>query len=280
MSEEFQDLFISHASVDKPRYIKPLADCLTKRKVTFWLDSLRIAWGDSVPLKINEGLRESRYVLLCLSAAFLKKPWPEAELAAGLSVQNASGQKRVLPLILNERELVLQTYPLLASLAYREYAAGPDALADEIAGLTRSKASEPEPGHIKIEVESVHTGKLCNIVVSPRVSLKWLSDRARSGLDLSDRAETGAFVPFMVRWVLVDKKVEAAWLKLPRSRMRKLIAVVATAEGPLFCETDTDRLNDVGVVDGTVFHLYAIEDERALPPLAMGPPSGPQDNIF
>lgn len=266
MPEELQDLFISHASRDKERYIQPLADRLADRAITFWLDSVEIGWGDSVPLKINEGLRRSRYVLLCLSRHFLQRPWPEAELASALGAQNATGQKRVLPLILNSKDLVLAAYPLLASLSYKEYPDAPDTLADEIAGFFRSTAKPP--GHLNVVVESVHTGKLCNIDVSSRVSLKWLADRAQSGLGVSDRADTGAYEPFRVKWVLVDTKVEDAWLRLSRWERRKLAAVVSTADGPKFCTTDRDRLSDLGVADGTVFHLYAIEDERYDPPPA------------
>lgn len=266
MNEVLQDLFISHASADKPRYVQPLADCLADRKITFWLDNVEIGWGDSIPLKVNEGLRQSRFVLLCLSSQFVRRSWPEAELASALAIQNATGQKRVLPLILNSKEFVLQTYPLLASLSYREYPETPDILAAEIAGLVRPAARETD--HINVVVESAHTGKLCNIDVSPRVSLKWLADRAQNGLGVSEDADTGAYLRFRVKWVLVDTKVEDAWHRLPRWSQRELSAIVATADGPKFCTDDRLRLSDVGVVDGSVFHMYAIEDERYDPPAA------------
>jgi hypothetical protein len=262
MTEELHDLFISHASADKARFIQPLADRLEERKVTFWLDNVAIGWGDSVPLKINEGLRLSRYVLLRLSKNFLKRPWPESELASAVMLQNATGQKRVLPLILDSKELVLQTYPLLAQLAYKVYPDSPDTLADEIASFVRPGTVARPSDNLNVTVESVHTGKLCSIDVSPRVSLRWLIDRAQSGLGLSDRAETGAYQPFRVRWVLVDARAENDWLPLPRRRKRQLSAVISTSSGPKFWETDSAKLSDVGVVSGTVFHLYAIEDVR------------------
>jgi TIR domain len=62
-----QDLFISHATADKERYVLPLTDVLTNRGVTFWLDTFEIGWGDNFVIKINEGLRKSRFMLLCLS---------------------------------------------------------------------------------------------------------------------------------------------------------------------------------------------------------------------
>lgn len=272
MSEELQDLFISHAGSDKVLYVQPLTDRLTNRKITFWLDSLEIEWGDSIPLRVNDGLRRSRYVLLCLSRDFLKRPWPEAELASALAVQNATGQKRVLPLILNAKESVLSAYPLLASLSYKEYAEPPDTLVDDLERIVRP--TQRARGTINVIVESVHTGKLCNIDVSPRVSVKWLADRAQSALGVSDRAQTGAYEPFRLRWVLVDAKVENAWLEMPRWQKRKMHAIVAGKDGPRLCKNDRDRLADIGVADGVVFHLYAIEDERYDSPAACaGAPS-------
>jgi hypothetical protein len=66
-------------------------------------------------------LRQTRFMLLCLSKAFLARPWPESEMSAALAIQNSSGVKKVLPLILNSREEVLQTYPIIHGLAYRQF---------------------------------------------------------------------------------------------------------------------------------------------------------------
>lgn len=265
MAEEMQDLFISHAGADKSRYVLPLANSLSQKGISFWLDNVEIAWGDSIPLRINQGLRTSRYLLLCLSSHFLQRPWPEAEMASALAVQNETGQKRVLPLILNSKAVVLNQYPLLASLAYREYRDPPDGLAEEIATLV--KEPRTKPGELHVVVESVHTGQLCNIHVSRKVSVLWLSDQAQRGLGVSEFADTGAYQPFKVRWVLVDTRAEKEWSTLPRRQQRRLRAVVQTDHGLEFSQDDRDRLEDVGIYDGIVFHLYAIEDEDyELPP--------------
>src|SRR5262245_43865819 len=102
-----QDVFISHAGRDKEQYIQPLTEAFVAKGVTFWLDNIEIAWGDSIARKVNEGLAGSKFVLLCLSRFFLEQRWTEAELGAALSIQNESGVKRVLPLILNHKEAVL-----------------------------------------------------------------------------------------------------------------------------------------------------------------------------
>jgi hypothetical protein len=265
--EDVQDLFISHAGSDKRVYIAPLAKSLSQRGLTFWLDDMEISWGDSVSMKINAGLRTSRFALLCLSRNFLGRPWPEAEMGAALAVQNENGIKRVLPLILNSKEEVLTQYPLLAGLAYREFEVGPSAIAEELAKLAqRPRDTE---GKLHIVVESDYTGQIINILADPRVSIRWLRDKAQAGMGVLEAADTGSYVSFRVRWVLVDTQAEEVWLGLPRSRKRKLHAIVVNSDGKLkLSQHDRDRLQDLGVKSGTVFHIYAIEDEDYPPPNA------------
>ncbi|HEX8377842.1 MAG TPA: toll/interleukin-1 receptor domain-containing protein, partial [Pedobacter sp.] len=64
MSEEFQeefqyDVFLSHSSKDK-LIIRELADRLKADNIRVWYDDWIIKPGDSIPIKINEGLKVSR----------------------------------------------------------------------------------------------------------------------------------------------------------------------------------------------------------------------------
>jgi len=154
-SELTRDVFISHASADKPKYVRPLADALSAHSVTFWLDEGEMTWGDSVVARINDGLRRSRLALVCLSDNFVKRPWPESEMNAVFAMQNNKPIKRVLPLILNSRDKVLDRYPLLAGLVYREFKANADEIAKEIAGMTVDTHRE---GKGTDEIEVVATG--------------------------------------------------------------------------------------------------------------------------
>jgi hypothetical protein len=87
-----QDLFISHAGSDKTTYVNPLVESLANADVTYWLDDVEITWGNSVPLKINDGLIKCRFVLICLSENFIHRPWPETEFASALAVQKVLSQ--------------------------------------------------------------------------------------------------------------------------------------------------------------------------------------------
>jgi hypothetical protein len=82
-------------------------------------------------------------------------------------------------------------------------------------------------------------------------------------MGLSEYANTGAYIPFKVRWVLVDVGAEETWRGLPRNERRQLRAVVLTERGPKLSLDERDRLLDLGVKSGTNFHMYAVEDEES-----------------
>ncbi|MCK4296732.1 MAG: toll/interleukin-1 receptor domain-containing protein, partial [Candidatus Marinimicrobia bacterium] len=210
--EKMQDLFISYSNADRDSYIQPFTKCLTDRGVTFWIDCLEISWGDSLVLKVNEGLCKSNYVVLCLSESFLSRSWPKAEMNAILSIQINTGTKKVLPLILNSKERILKEYPLLSGLVYREYADGLEKIVDELAHLT--KKNTVDEGQLHVIIESVHTGHVSNLIISPRASVMWLARQAKHGAGLKDFLDTGGPEPFRIRWVLVDKNAIAEWKSL------------------------------------------------------------------
>ena len=253
-----QDLFISHAVPDKEKYVNPFTRALVRREVSFWLDTLAIAWGDSITGKINDGLRGSRFLLVCLSSNFLQRRWPEDEMNLRLAAQNDDGVKRVLPLILNSKDDVLAAYPLLADKAYRMYD-NPETIAGELAELVSTPP--PAESSLRLLVESVHTGRLCNLRVSPRVSVHWLISKAMAGMNLKNEADLGNFVEFGVRWVLVDTAAAKEWHEMSRSYQRGIRAVVKTKDGIKISLNDVDRIEDLGMTNNKVFHMYAIEDD-------------------
>ncbi|MDQ1591619.1 MAG: hypothetical protein QOG71_2246 [Pyrinomonadaceae bacterium] len=258
--ETTQDLFISHASSDKEQYVLPLAHALTTHGVSFWLDSYEIGWGDNVVMKINEGLRTSRYALICLSENFMRRRWPESEMSGIVAIQNNTGQKRVLPLILNSKDEVLASYPILSALAYREFSVGVETLAAELASLV--KKEDRAEGLLQVVIESVHTEQLCNLKVSPRVSVAWLARKAQAGVGVKDAANIGAFEQLRIKWVLIDASAMAEWDALSHTEKLRSYAVVKSKDGVKFSYSNSDRLEELGVYDGIVFNLAGFPDLR------------------
>ena len=99
MTEFEHDVFISHASEDKPAFVTPLAIALRKYGLRVWLDDFVLKVGDSLRDSIETGLARSRYGVVVFSPKFLskKKQWPKAELNA-LFTREMDGHKVILPI--------------------------------------------------------------------------------------------------------------------------------------------------------------------------------------
>ncbi|MGH2703681.1 MAG: TIR domain-containing protein [Actinomycetota bacterium] len=77
------DVFLCHSSKDKRR-VERLYDEFVARGLRVWFDKTAIVGSASVPLKVEEGLEQSRTVALCLSPAFLASEWTAYERASAL----------------------------------------------------------------------------------------------------------------------------------------------------------------------------------------------------
>jgi hypothetical protein len=91
------DVFISHASEDKDRVARPLRDALARLGVTVWLDEAQMRIGHSLRRKIDDGIRSSRFGVVILSEAFLRKGWTNHELD-GLVTRTVAGEQSLLPI--------------------------------------------------------------------------------------------------------------------------------------------------------------------------------------
>jgi hypothetical protein len=113
-TESGWDVFICHASEDKEEFVRPLANLLSSFGARVWYDEFTIGIGDSLSRSIDKGLAASRFGLVVLSPAFLKKDWPEYELR-GLVARELGRDKLILPIWNGvEREDVLKYSPPLA----------------------------------------------------------------------------------------------------------------------------------------------------------------------
>ena len=89
-------VFISHRSADS-REAERLATDLKARGYTVWLDLWEIGIGDSITQKMNEGLKGSVFLVLCLSAQDVLSPWMSREWLSGLARQLNGENVKLLP---------------------------------------------------------------------------------------------------------------------------------------------------------------------------------------
>jgi hypothetical protein len=260
-SQTMQDLFISHANADKQRYVTPLAEALKTRDVSYYLDNESSKWGDSFVANINDWFKNSRYTLVCLSQNFLSRQWTNTELEVALAERNEPARKKLLPLILNSKGEIFEALPIIKTLIYREFDAGVNSIADDLAQLVKGEGSEDAP--LRVTIESKHTGRMSYLKASPRESVAWLAQRARQSAGVKEEVDAGMAFTFKIRWVLVDKNAESAWHRLSVDEQLKVRAVVKSAEKiKVSYVFNEDRLEDLGVTDNVVFYLYGVDGNR------------------
>ena len=125
---EQRDVFLCHANADKETHVRPFAAALTSEGITYWLDEAEVGWGDRITEKINEGLSHSRYVVVFLTEAFLKRHWTQTELGSALSMEAATGNVVVLPVMVASDAEVFGQYPLLRDKHYTRWQDGLESL--------------------------------------------------------------------------------------------------------------------------------------------------------
>jgi hypothetical protein len=105
MSDNFPfDVFLSHNSNDKPR-VRRLAERLKGAGLRVWLDEWVIQPGDIISRKVDEGLEQSRVLLLCLSPAALASDWVALERSTAIHREPANAGRRFIPLLLADCKL-------------------------------------------------------------------------------------------------------------------------------------------------------------------------------
>lgn len=116
------DVFISHASADKPMFVNDLYVGLVGLGATVWYDQASIEWGDEWQKKIDDGLSKCRFGIIILSANFFNREWTEYELQRLLARQSDMNDKLILPILYGiDVNYVKQQYPILSSIQMLSY---------------------------------------------------------------------------------------------------------------------------------------------------------------
>lgn len=137
------ELFISHATEDKPEVARPIFKACERAGLKAFLDEEHIGWGESFTKKINLALGASRTVLAIVSSNSVAKDWPVTEVNAALALE-VEGQKRVLVVLVGKPDL--SKLPLIKTKNYMIWDGDADKVARSLVALIR-----PPPA---IEVQS------------------------------------------------------------------------------------------------------------------------------
>jgi formylglycine-generating enzyme required for sulfatase activity len=102
-----------------------------------WLDNWVIEPGESIPLKIHQGLESSHTVLVCMSPAYFGSDWGWAEHLTQLFEDPTNKQRRLIPLLIEDC-----TRPkIIAHLSYIDWREPSDAAYDKIFASCHEKSS-------------------------------------------------------------------------------------------------------------------------------------------
>lgn len=105
MAEQFNyDVFISYSEKDKPA-VRELAERLRRDGLRVWFDEWEIKPGDAILLKIQDGLEQSRTLVLVMSQHASASEWVTFEHHSVLFCDPTNQQRRFIPVRLDNAEI-------------------------------------------------------------------------------------------------------------------------------------------------------------------------------
>ncbi len=98
MSKEpfIYDVFISHSAKDKPA-ARELAERLKADGLRIWFDEWEIKPGDMIGLKIEQGLEQSRTLVLIMSGNAFASGWVTLERHTAMFRDPTNAARRFIP---------------------------------------------------------------------------------------------------------------------------------------------------------------------------------------
>ncbi|MFC1955405.1 TIR domain-containing protein [Chloroflexota bacterium] len=145
------DVFISHASEDKVKFVRELAAELKSRGLLIWYDEFTLTIGDSLRDSIDKGLAQSRYGVVVLSPHFFNKNWPKDELN-GLFVRERNGEKVILPIWLDVDQDFLAKYsPIIADRIAAKSSDGMEKVISDLLAVIRTISDGAGKQYIDLE---------------------------------------------------------------------------------------------------------------------------------
>ena len=186
--------FISHASEDKDKFVRGLAEELVGNGVKVWYDEFSLKIGDRLRESIDRGLVKSRFCVIVLSEHFFNKRWTVNELEGVFSMGN---DVTILPVWLGvDFDFIKSQSPILAGRLAAKGSDGIEAVASqikdsinrhkEILRIWETTINSPSGG-------SVHLETICN--ESSEGLRKYFDETSMKDLHDSFEAQVNTLLP-------------------------------------------------------------------------------------
>jgi hypothetical protein len=99
------NVFVTHASDDKERFVLGFATKLREKGIDAWLDKWEMLPGDSLVDKIfEEGIKNAKAIIAVISINSISKPWVKEELNAAM-IKKINGVSKIIPVIIDDCEV-------------------------------------------------------------------------------------------------------------------------------------------------------------------------------
>jgi hypothetical protein len=174
-------VYLAHASEDKA-IVNPLAEGLMQRGIEVWYDNWEIGYGDSLRLKMEEGLGSCTHFVVLLTEKSIKKPWVNEEIDAGL-MSAVEGSAKFIGL---RYELPLSSVsPFLKTRLTPEFQPGDEgieSLAGEILGISKKPPLGEKPRY----VQSHEAGSTWS--VAARIVAEYFVQKSENGCSMDPQA--------------------------------------------------------------------------------------------
>lgn len=95
------DAFVSHNKADK-KVARHLVHLLEAEGYAIWFDENSIPDGTSIIQAVQDGLRQSRRIIVLLSPASLRSDWVEKEYLTQMMKDPMNRTRRIIPVLLKE----------------------------------------------------------------------------------------------------------------------------------------------------------------------------------
>lgn len=176
MKENFPfDVFLSHSSKDKA-IVRTIANRLRSDGLKVWFDEWLLKPGDSIPAKIEEGLEQSRMLVLCMSANAFGSDWAELEAYTFRFRDPLNRERRFIPFRVDDSPIK----GALAQLLYVDYRTRSEEAIGILLSACRGDFGEAKP--IGDSMSSMRFG-LVGAVLN-RKSISWPLKDTKSVADL------------------------------------------------------------------------------------------------
>lgn len=133
-------VFVSHTAADK-RFVRRLADRLTRERFQIWLDERDLVAGDALPERVSQALKDARVVLVIVSRASIASKWLKYELNLATE-RMIKGFCRVIPVVIDDAALPAEVAGLLYADCRRSLAAGWKSIETALKHEAHSAAAE------------------------------------------------------------------------------------------------------------------------------------------